>query len=437
MQKNSLTSQLCHIIKSYRESTGLFCTYRLADGSGCQECDECRMDDLCLLCSAAPEYADLCERQMISSETIARELCQPYIFQCPLGLTRWAVPAIQGDTQIATLYAGCVRIKPNLGRIEDTMPSHFENFVPAREVFSQAWNKAQFMTPEQIHYASMQLFYFVCLLLQTNNAIIQSAQKALNEQAILSEEISRQKSKQAKLISQLTADDSDYYQPAELDLGLSDLDEHELVGRIQMGDKATYKSILDKALGRIFLSETEDINTMKALLIELVISVGRIAFQRKASGDALFLFYSEAIVELQTLDSLTQISAWTSATFDKLADLIYTNRDEHTYSTVEQVTFYIKHNYASDLSLEDIAQAINYSPYYISRLFKEELNITIIDYLTEVRISKAKELLEKTELTVAAVAERIGYKDSLYCSRLFKKKVGISPSEYRRWWQGR
>jgi iron complex transport system substrate-binding protein len=98
---------------------------------------------------------------------------------------------------------------------------------------------------------------------------------------------------------------------------------------------------------------------------------------------------------------------------------------------------YIKRNFARDLTIESIANAINYSPSHVSRLFKDELNMTIFDYITEVRISKSKELLERTDLQVVAVAEVVGYKDSAYFSRIFKKRVGISPSEYRRWWQER
>jgi len=218
-------------------------------------------------------------------------------------------------------------------------------------------------------------------------------------------------------------------------LGLTEQDEYDLVGRIQMGDKSAYKEILNRALGKIFLKDLEDINAIKAMLIELMTSIGRIAFQRKSSGDELFALYSKAVDELRELNVLNQVYSWTIAVFDNLANMIYLNRDEHKFSIVEKITIHIKQNYASDLTIERIANAINYSPYHISRLFKDDLNMTIFDYITEVRISKSKELLERSELPISSVAEEVGYNDSGYFSRIFKKRVGISPTEYRRWWQ--
>lgn len=438
MQDNYLTKLLCSIVKNYINSTGLYCSFNLNNATiGCADCGECRKDMLCLFCGTSLEYAALCENQMVSASAIALELCQPYIFLCPIGLTRWAVPIINIDKHVGTVIAGCVRINKRLDHIEDMKPPHFDYFELPWQTFTQAWNEIPYKTPQQVHYAAQQLFYAVCYAMQTDNSIIIRAQKAWAEQSVLYEEISRQKNKQARLISPVVTDDEKFaLLENDYNLELNEHDEYELLGRIQLGDKPAYRSILNKALGKIFLADIVDINTIKALLIELIISVGRMAFQRRISGDELFDLYSEAIADLRELHTINQIYSWTIVTFDNLADLIYSRRNEHTYSAVEMITIYVKNNFANDLTIENIANAINYSPSHVSRLFKDELNMTIFDYITEVRISKSKELLERTDLQVVAIAELVGYKDAAYFSRLFKKRVGINPSDYRRWWQG-
>jgi two-component system response regulator YesN len=182
-------------------------------------------------------------------------------------------------------------------------------------------------------------------------------------------------------------------------LGLSAQDEHQLVGRIQLGDKPEVRRILNKALGKIFLSEPQDprdLNITKALLIELFISVGRTALQRKSTGDSIFSLYSEAVAALDGLDSYKNMYSWTVRFFDKLSEIIYQSRDGRKFTAMEHTALFIKGNYQQDLTLDTIANAMNYSPYYLSRIFKDEIGITLIDYLTEIRISNAKKLLEST-----------------------------------------
>ena len=96
---------------------------------------------------------------------------------------------------------------------------------------------------------------------------------------------------------------------------------------------------------------------------------------------------------------------------------------------------YLKANYATDLNVNDIAKAVHLSPFYLSRIFKEELGITMIEYLTEVRISAARNLLESSDLVLKDIAQKVVYSDVTYFSRLFKKRMGISANEYRRWWK--
>lgn len=110
---------------------------------------------------------------------------------------------------------------------------------------------------------------------------------------------------------------------------------------------------------------------------------------------------------------------------------ILTKKYEKSVSIIEQAKDYILNHFNSDLSLDDISRIVNISPFYFSKIFKEETGVNFIDYLTNIRIEKAKELLLSTDLSMKEICAKIGYSDPNYFSRAFKKNVGVTPTEYK------
>jgi AraC-like DNA-binding protein len=105
-------------------------------------------------------------------------------------------------------------------------------------------------------------------------------------------------------------------------------------------------------------------------------------------------------------------------------------QDVFLQQAVDRVVKRIHEGYMEELSLDSIAEAERLSSYALSRMFKQAMGLNFIDYLTEVRLEKAKELLRNTDWKLNDVAERVGYQHS-YFSRIFKKHVGVTPSRYR------
>ncbi len=93
---------------------------------------------------------------------------------------------------------------------------------------------------------------------------------------------------------------------------------------------------------------------------------------------------------------------------------------------------YVKIHYKEDISLESISDEIGISMYYLSRLFKEELGINFLEYLTDVRINRAIELLNLGEYSIKELALQVGYQNHTYFCKIFKKKTGKTVGEFRR-----
>ncbi|MFS0919155.1 ABC transporter substrate-binding protein [Brevibacillus sp. 179-C 1.1 NHS] len=98
---------------------------------------------------------------------------------------------------------------------------------------------------------------------------------------------------------------------------------------------------------------------------------------------------------------------------------------------VVQAVRFIEEHYAEAFTLDDLATLLNCSSRSLQRTFKAQLAIGPIDYLIQVRIQKAQELLRQTNVGLKEVAEAVGYADSYYFSRIFKKHTGISPSSFK------
>jgi two-component system response regulator YesN len=119
---------------------------------------------------------------------------------------------------------------------------------------------------------------------------------------------------------------------------------------------------------------------------------------------------------------------------DKFSELIEAIKyvQENTYSkTTLKVMDIIGANYhKSDLSLGFIAESVYLSVGHLCTLFKKETGMTIIDYLTDVRVAEAKKMLDGGSLKVYEVGTSVGYKSSQYFSQIFCNRLGLTPSEY-------
>lgn len=100
---------------------------------------------------------------------------------------------------------------------------------------------------------------------------------------------------------------------------------------------------------------------------------------------------------------------------------------------VERVISYFEEHYSEKISLDQIAENMYLSPFYISKLFKSEIGDTPIRHLINIRLEKAKQLLEVGHNgTIQEIAAMVGYDDAYHFSKLFKKRYGISPSQARK-----
>ncbi|MDD7024061.1 MAG: helix-turn-helix domain-containing protein [Oscillospiraceae bacterium] len=109
-----------------------------------------------------------------------------------------------------------------------------------------------------------------------------------------------------------------------------------------------------------------------------------------------------------------------------------TESEELEERAITGITRYLQEHLAEEVSLSILAEQFHLNPQYISQLFKNEIGVGFLTYLTSIRMEKAKKLLISTPLSVAEIAEQSGYGDYRVFTKVFKKSEGITPSQYRR-----
>lgn len=98
---------------------------------------------------------------------------------------------------------------------------------------------------------------------------------------------------------------------------------------------------------------------------------------------------------------------------------------------ITEIKQYISDNFEKKISLTDLSNRFFINSYYLSQLFKNKTGQNYLDYLTQVRIERAKDLLQRSELRIYEICEMVGYTDTTHFSKTFEKNVGYKPSEYR------
>ncbi len=153
----------------------------------------------------------------------------------------------------------------------------------------------------------------------------------------------------------------------------------------------------------------------------------------KMKGIQVHKLYTGKTNDQLLLHSLTSIEDME----EYLNYLIYTAMKYRDFaaqpkSIAEEIKQYIHTHYGDDLTRNDLAEIVFLNPDYLARLFKKETGISLGSYVIQVRITAAKNLLETTHLSVYTIANKVGYTNYSYFSKLFKQEVGLPPNEYKK-----
>ncbi len=206
--------------------------------------------------------------------------------------------------------------------------------------------------------------------------------------------------------------------------------ERDMFAALSRGDVALVREKVLVFFDWMVHHDPDDLDSMRLKALEMVIRSEHEAFTAGFLNYA-FDYRKDYLTRVNALRDVQEIQNWFLDNMISIAGAVHNRGEQENESTVSRACKYIQENFRKELSLDDVSKEVNVSPYYFSKLFKEEVGENFIDYLTALRINNAKELLRRPVLSIREAGMQSGYADPNYFSRIFKKQTGMTPREFR------
>lgn len=207
--------------------------------------------------------------------------------------------------------------------------------------------------------------------------------------------------------------------------------EKEIVTKIRLGDREGAKEILYQLLAIILVQYLENFELLKISILELLIILSRAAVEAGAKIEEILGLRYDFITEIAKLRDQEELCVWIVKVLEKMTEQIYQTRNAKNYQRLKKVMEFIEAHYNEPLTVEQIAREICLSPSRLSHIIKDEFGTTLMDCISKVRIDKAKRLLDNGEISIAQIAQEVGFSDQSYFTKVFKKIEGCTPKIYR------
>ena len=214
-------------------------------------------------------------------------------------------------------------------------------------------------------------------------------------------------------------------------LSFEEEDQRVLTSAIKLGTPEQVKTVVRSLIDRLQQAGLSS-SRCDLFLLELTACLVRLA---RAGGIAVADVFGAnftGVVPIAAFSSLDELCQWLEAHCLKLHDMLGRRRLDSTGQLIERAKAYIADHYTdAQLSVDSLCSHLHLSPTYFSTLFKREVGMSFIAYVTQVRMERASQLLQDTDEKTYRIAEQTGYTDPNYFSYVFKRHFGISPSKFR------
>ena len=327
-----------------------------------------------------------------------------YIYYCPLGLVYAASPVVDETSRIdGSLIAGPFIIGDMQDTILDLPEPEMEGYVSSLPVLTtaKARHLSAILAASATYAAGVPQF--------RSGSFVFEQEKLLNSIYNARE----------KMLS----DGGENVYPIEYEKKLHSL--------ICSHDKTGAQQLLNELIGRIYCSSNFDLHTIKIRALELIVILSRATIDAGADVQEIFLFNTNYILEIEKFDSLDDLSVWLCSIMHRFINYSFDFTQVKHSDIVYKVMEYVKRNYATKISLDDVAKHVYLSRSYLSSVFKDETGYSLFNYINRVRVEKSKLYLLDNTISLVDVAALCGFEDQSYFTKVFKKATGVSPKKYR------
>ena len=353
-----------------------------------------------------------CKKDRRISYDTAIDTGQSYTSICHAGIVLICVPIMDKDKPLGAMFFGKCLWEPVTDLLIEDITKHLNNIRIDKKKLIASLRKLPIIPGRKIHQAAEFLFDLLYEIGGFDSRVVRWRQYRSNLQSQIGEFIQERKKIAAE-----------WQYPLE--------SERELIGKVKIGDRTGAKEILNSILGTILFHNPGDLGVLKARLLELLSVLSRSAVEGGVDINVMLEKNLSYINKVMHINDPEDLCAWISVALNEFIELVYSSQDAKKTTQIRPAINYIDANYDNPLTLTEIAKTSYLSVSRLAHIFKEQMGITIIDYLTSVRIDRAKQLLLTTNQNCTEICFQVGYNNQSYFTRIFKEFVGMTPRKFR------
>jgi two-component system, response regulator YesN len=377
----------------------------------------------CRIIRSCPLGKRNCLKDINRAIQISVKTGEPYIFQCHADMIEFAAAFLNGGTDSLAFVCGPILLRhPDTSLGQDIL-TKVKSLSIDKTSLMKTLPEIPIFSERRVQAAADLLFIMANYFSKIDSRSQHRQHEITQQQSLLAEELFLRKFREPE--SQ-NLPSPNLYSRGEF------FKERELIDLIKIGDRKRAKVLLDEALGTALFRSREHIGILKARALEIIFVIARAAVEAGANLEEILGFKYQCIQNLSKDDSHETLYYFLMKAFDQLFECIYQNRNIQHTGVFTKTKEYIWSNYNQEISLSKLAEAVGINPYYLSHLFRKEMGISFLEYLTSVRMSIAKSLLKQTSMSIMEICLEVGYQDPSHFAKIFKMKEGTHPTEYRK-----
>lgn len=409
---------IIEIMKIFYNTTELPCI--LIDDEGELLHGEGEQRNYCSKIQGISNDSGLCQKAHHQSSMYANSLGEAYISYCPAGLVHYTVAISSGNVFKGALVAGPIHMsEPDIYEV-DQVVKRYDIPLSDKGLLTTYFKSVPLVSSSSARYQLELLTILAKDIMEDTKSELKKKKDFYSEQRMISESV-----QELKEIEPLANIQGGGY-PIKL--------EGELSSSIIKGDESNAKALLNELLGYIFFKYKGDNRKIIAMTLELVVVMSRAAVEGGARYEDVSKVTQDMFMKAVETEDIEAVCMWLLEVLEKIILFVFpiSSEKKEQMGVLRKAIIYMNQNLQEDISLEDVANEINLSPTYFSRLFSKEMNMTYVEYLSMIRIEESKKYLVDRKYSISDIAIQMGFSDQSYFSKVFKKVEGITPGKYRK-----
>ena len=340
---------------------------------------------------------------------------EPYFFRCHAGLVMWAAPLQIDQMRIGAIICGQVLLwKADhlfLSEIKD-----LHHYIEHPETLFSKAQALKVITPDQCQAAAEMLKVVAEHLNNTGYYILIDQKNRLNWRSTVLSQIREHKKEHENKIF----DRSVYLKR-----------ERSFLQYVRMENKEKIVEMFPLLYTDMEILSGYDLNEIRQMVRDFMILVSRACWEAGLEADLSHQMLRQYEISSRRLTNSEEIYAASYRTICNYLDMIFMSGIESHTGLINNIQEYIRQHSDENIGLDDIAKYAGLSKSYLCTLFRDNMNMTVNEYILRVRIENSIEIMKDRSLTIGEIGKKCGFSSQSHFTKTFKKIIGLPPGQYR------